>query len=213
MRQKPAMSRNRPPYVVGADECRLKSGLGPFYFDVESWYDALKKELKKGSDLARPTCYINPNSGNRCPINKSMQSDPAAARRLACTLRDGSVLEAVLPYTARQFARAIIMPNLSTPVTTPSQAAISAAHPASLARRRKYGTFYAADDCLSDDEIQVGDLWRVSRWCLSRGQTYPANATGNSSQGVTDIKKLAPVENARDRYAALDPWRSYQSRC
>ena len=110
-------------------------------------------------------------------------------------LRDGSVLEAVLPYTARQFARAIIMPNLSTPVTTPSQAAsyrrrILQALPedARTARFMPLMTAYLTD------EIQVGDLVEgFQDGVFHAAKLYPANATTNSSQGVTDIKKLAPV--------------------
>ena len=110
-------------------------------------------------------------------------------------LRDGSVLEAVLPYTARQFARAIIMPNLSTPVTTRSQAAgyrrrILQALPedASAARFMPLMTAYLTD------EIQVGDLLEgFQDGVFHAAKLYPANATTNSSQGVTDIKKLAPV--------------------
>ena len=110
-------------------------------------------------------------------------------------LRDGSVLEAVLPYTARQFARAIIMPNLSTPVTTPYQAAsyrrrILQALPedASTARFMPLMTAYLTD------EIQVGDLVEgFQDGVFHAAKLYPANATTNSSQGVTDIKKLAPV--------------------
>ena len=62
-------------------------------------------------------------------------------------LRDGAMLEAVAPFTARQFARAIIMPNLSPPVTSAASAAayrdrIMAALPAG-------SRFHAADDLLS----------------------------------------------------------------
>ena len=110
-------------------------------------------------------------------------------------LRDGSVLEAVLPYTARQFARAIIMPNLSTPVTTRSQAAgyrrrILQALPedASTARFMPLMTAYLTD------EIQVGELLEgFQDGVFHAAKLYPANATTNSSQGVTDINKLAPV--------------------
>ena len=105
------------------------------------------------------------------------------------------MLETVLPFTARQFARAIIMPNLSTPVTTPSQAAdyrrrILRALPdeATVAGFIPLMTAYLTDEILAGDLVEgfQGGVFHAAK-------LYPANATTNSAHGVTDIKKLAPV--------------------
>ena len=110
-------------------------------------------------------------------------------------LRDGDMLAAVLPFTARQFGRAIIMPNLETPVTT---AALAAAY-----RRRILDAlpdeaaaegFLPLMTCyLTDDTdaraLEEGFLDGV----FTAAKLYPANATTNSAHGVTDMAKLDPV--------------------
>ncbi len=92
-------------------------------------------------------------------------------------LRDGAMLEAVLPFTARQFGRAIIMPNLAEPVTTP---ALAAAYPLM--------TCYLTDETSAAD-IEQGYVNGV----FAAAKLYPANATTNSAFGVTDIAALEPV--------------------
>ena len=105
------------------------------------------------------------------------------------------MLETVLPYTARQFARAIIMPNLSTPVTTPSLAAeyrlrILKALPNEAAA----AGFIPLMTAYLTDAIQASDLAEGFRdGVFYAAKLYPANATTNSAHGVTDIRKLAPV--------------------
>ena len=105
------------------------------------------------------------------------------------------MLETVLPYTARQFARAIIMPNLSTPVTTPSLAAeyrrrILKALPDEEAA----AGFIPLMTAYLTDEIQASDLAEGFRnGVFYAAKLYPANATTNSSHGVTDVNKLVPV--------------------
>ncbi len=107
-------------------------------------------------------------------------------------LRDGAMLKAVLPFTAAQFARGIIMPNLVPPVT--SIAAASAYRERILAARPEGCDFIPLMTCyLTDttvpDEIERG--FRDGVWVAAK--LYPAGATTNAHYGVTDIPKLAPV--------------------
>lgn len=107
-------------------------------------------------------------------------------------LRDGAMLEAVAPFTARQFARAIIMPNLSPPVTSAASAAayrdrIMAALPAG-SDFTPLMTCYLTDDADADD-IAAGHAAGI----FTAAKLYPANATTNSAHGVTDVAHIMPV--------------------
>ena len=103
-------------------------------------------------------------------------------------LRDGEQMRAVLPYTARQFARAIIMPNLKLPITTTDmaqsyRARILTALPEALqARFDPLMTLYLTDNTLPDEIIRAKASGIVQGIKL-----YPAGATTNSDSGVTDI--------------------------
>ncbi len=113
-------------------------------------------------------------------------------------LRDDEMLAAVAPYTARQFARAIVMPNLATPVTTMAQAEayrarIQNAVPAEF-NFTPLMTCYLTDDT-SAAEVERGFNSGVFAAC----KLYPANATTNSSHGVTDIAHIYPVLEAMQR--------------
>ena len=107
-------------------------------------------------------------------------------------LRDGAMLAAVLPFTARQFGRAIVMPNLVPPVTTVAAARAYEAHiraalpPAS--RFTPLMTCYLTDG-LDKAELERGWGERV----FAAAKLYPAKATTNSEHGVTDIGKIRPV--------------------
>ena len=114
-------------------------------------------------------------------------------------LRDGEALHAVLPHSARQFARAIIMPNLRPPVTTVAAAAdyrrrILAALPEG-ARFEPLMTLYLTDNTPADEIRRAVDSGFVKAVKL-----YPAGATTNSDAGVTDLDKcdtvLAEMEKA-----------------
>jgi dihydroorotase len=114
-------------------------------------------------------------------------------------LRDGALLQAVAPFTARAFARAIIMPNLATPVTTVAAAEayrrrILAALP-SDARFAPLMTAYLTDD--SDPE-EIARGYRDGVFAAVK--LFPAHATTNSAHGVTDLKRTYPV---LERMAAL----------
>ena len=107
-------------------------------------------------------------------------------------LRDGTMLQAVLPYTAHQFARAIVMPNLSPPVTNVAEGVayrsrIEAAIPAGMDFTPLIVAYLT--DSSDADEIARGHADGVFTAC----KLYPANATTNSAHGVTDIRNIMPV--------------------
>ncbi len=107
-------------------------------------------------------------------------------------LRDGDMLAAVAGYTAAQFARAIVMPNLVPPVTTVAAAEayrgrILAALPAG-ASFEPLMTCYLTDDA-DPEELARGHVEGV----FTAAKLYPANATTNSAQGVTNIRNIYPA--------------------
>ena len=106
--------------------------------------------------------------------------------------RDGETMRAVVPQTARQFARAIVMPNLAPPVTTTALAAayrdrIGAAVPEGVAFTPLM-TAYLTDESDADD-LAVGHADGV----LTAAKLYPAGATTNSAHGVTDVANIMSV--------------------
>ncbi|MBY4898942.1 dihydroorotase [Cupriavidus sp. AU9028] len=113
-------------------------------------------------------------------------------------LRDGAALAAVLPDTARQFARAIVMPNLKPPVTTVAQARayrdrILAALPAGLSFEPLM-TLYLTDNTTADEIVAARESGFVHGVKL-----YPAGATTNSDAGVTDIRRCSAALEAMQR--------------
>jgi dihydroorotase len=105
-------------------------------------------------------------------------------------LRDGEMLKAVAPYTARQFARAIIMPNLAPPITS-VEAANAYRDRIAIAAGPRFEplmTCYLTDET-SPDEIARG--FEMRAWIAAK--LYPAGATTNSASGVTDIRNIYPV--------------------
>ena len=113
-------------------------------------------------------------------------------------VRDGAALAAVVPDTARQFARAIIMPNLRPPVTTTAQAlAYRARIVAAVAKGVSFEplmTLYLTDT-LPPDEIA-----RANAAGIVALKLYPAGATTNSDAGVTDIRRAYPTLEAMQRH-------------
>lgn len=113
-------------------------------------------------------------------------------------LRDGAALAAVLPDTARQFGRAIIMPNLKPPVTTVEQAQayrarILAALPAGMSFEPLM-TLYLTDNTPAEEIVAAKASGFVHGVKL-----YPAGATTNSDAGVTDIRRCAAALEAMQR--------------
>jgi dihydroorotase len=105
-------------------------------------------------------------------------------------LRDGEMLGAVAPYTARQFARAIVMPNLDPPVTSPEQARayrqriVDATGPGFTPLM----TCYLTDEA---DPEAIARGFEEQAWIAAK--LYPANATTNSAKGVTDVRNIYPA--------------------
>ncbi|HRX59961.1 MAG TPA: dihydroorotase [Candidatus Competibacter sp.] len=107
-------------------------------------------------------------------------------------LRDGDAMRAVLPHSARQFARAIIMPNLRPPVTTTEQALayrarILDAIPAG-STFQPLMTLYLTDNTSPTEIVRAKDSNQVVACKL-----YPAGATTNSDSGVTDVRNIYSV--------------------
>jgi dihydroorotase len=111
-------------------------------------------------------------------------------------LRDGEMLRAVAPHTARQFARAIVMPNLTPPVTSVAAAEayreriVAAAGPGFTPLM----TAYLTDDA---DPAELVRGHAAGVWVAAK--LYPAHATTNSAHGVTDIANIRPALAAMER--------------
>jgi dihydroorotase len=116
-------------------------------------------------------------------------------------LRDGDALNTVVPHTAAQFARAIVMPNLKPPVTTAAQAVaykerILAAVPAGV-QFEPLMTLYLTDNLPPDEIKRAKDAGVVAL------KLYPAGATTNSDAGVTDLRKTYKTLEAMQREGVL----------
>jgi dihydroorotase len=115
-------------------------------------------------------------------------------------LRDGDMLEAVVPYTARQFARAIVMPNLSPPITGIDQA---------IAYRRRIKEAAAAGGFPGFEPLMTAYLTDESdgavlveghrRGVFTAAKLYPAHATTGSAHGVTDVANIRPALAAMEQ--------------
>lgn len=105
-------------------------------------------------------------------------------------LRDGEMLKRVAPYTSRQFARAIVMPNLVPPVTSVEGASayrtriVAAAGP----NFTPLMTCYLTDNA---DPDQLARGYANGAWVAAK--LYPAGATTNSDSGVTDVRNIYPA--------------------
>ena len=116
-------------------------------------------------------------------------------------VRDGDALNTVVPHTAAQFGRAIIMPNLRPPVTTASQALaykarIQAAVPAGV-QFEPLMTLYLTDNLPADEIARAKDAGVVA------AKLYPAGATTNSDAGVTDLRKTYKTLEAMQKAGLL----------
>ncbi len=116
-------------------------------------------------------------------------------------VRDGDALNTVVPHTAAQFGRAIIMPNLRPPVTTAAaalayKARIQAAVPAGL-KFEPLMTLYLTDNLPADEILRARDAGVVA------AKLYPAGATTNSDAGVTDLRKTYKTLEAMQKAGLL----------
>lgn len=107
-------------------------------------------------------------------------------------LRDGDILKAVLPYTAAHFARAVVMPNLKPPVLTTADAI---AYRERIAQALpEHMTFTPLMTLYLTDETNPNDLTRgYEEGVLFAAKLYPAGATTNSENGVTEIQNISGV--------------------
>ena len=116
-------------------------------------------------------------------------------------VRDGAALHTVVPHTAAQFGRAIIMPNLKPPVTTAALALeyksrILAAVPQGV-QFEPLMTLYLTDNLPPEEIVKAKAAGVVA--C----KLYPAGATTNSDAGVTDLKKIYPTLAAMQKVGML----------
>ncbi|GAC1418477.1 MAG: dihydroorotase [Novosphingobium sp.] len=113
-------------------------------------------------------------------------------------LRDGAMLASVVNYTARQFARAIVMPNLKPPITT-VEAAI--AYRDRIRASVEPGlAFEPLMTCYLTDTIDSGEVERgFAEGVFTAAKLYPANATTNSAHGVSDVRNIHAVLEAMQR--------------
>jgi dihydroorotase len=116
-------------------------------------------------------------------------------------VRDGVALQAVVPHTAAQFGRAIIMPNLKPPCSTAAQALaykarIQAAVPAGV-QFEPLMTLYLTDNLAADEIARAKNAGVVA------AKLYPAGATTNSDAGVTDIRKTYKTLEAMQKAGML----------
>ncbi|NLR71111.1 dihydroorotase [Novosphingobium sp. ERN07] len=113
-------------------------------------------------------------------------------------LRDRDVLAGVAPYTARQFARAIVMPNLSPPMT--DVAGVAAYRDRILAALPLGSDFTPLMTLYLTDSTDVAEVERgFAEGVFVAAKLYPAHATTGSAHGVTDIRNIYPVLEVMQR--------------
>ncbi|EWS55410.1 Dihydroorotase [Methylibium sp. T29] len=169
------------------------------------------------ADAAGPAAVVIAGTAQRFPASSGAAAGPsrvqATIQRMSSAapdiltlsrpddwhlhVRDGAALAAVVPHTARQFGRAIIMPNLKPPVTTAAQALayrerILAAVPAGLAFEPLM-TLYLTDN------MPPEEIGRAKAAGVAAVKLYPAGATTNSDAGVTDLRKTQATLDAMQR--------------
>jgi dihydroorotase len=116
-------------------------------------------------------------------------------------LRDGAAMAAVLPATARQFARAVVMPNLKPPITT--AAAASAYRERIVAALPPGADFTPLMTLYLTDKLPPEEITRAKAAGVVAAKLYPAGATTNSDAGVTDIRNTYATLEAMQREGLL----------
>ncbi|RUA16751.1 MAG: dihydroorotase [Clostridia bacterium] len=107
-------------------------------------------------------------------------------------LRDGAMMRAVLPYSARVFGRAMIMPNLTPPVST--AAAARAYRQRILAALPPQSSFHPLMTCYLTDDLSAAELRAgAEQGIFAAAKLYPAGATTHSARGVTALRKIWPL--------------------
>ena len=119
-------------------------------------------------------------------------------------LRDGALLQAVVGHTARQFARAIVMPNLKPPITSVAQAQAYRERILAALKASFGGTSAAAftplmtaylTETIAPQELEHG----FNAGVFTAAKLYPAGATTNSDAGVRDLSHITPVISCMER--------------
>jgi len=119
-------------------------------------------------------------------------------------LRDGAAMAAVLPASARQFARAIVMPNLKPPVTTTAQAiAYRERIVAALPKQGRGSDFTPLMTLYLTDRTPPAEVRRAKAAGIVAFKLYPAGATTNSDDGVTDMRHVSATLEAMQREGVL----------
>jgi dihydroorotase len=116
-------------------------------------------------------------------------------------VRDGAALNTVVPHTAAEFGRAIIMPNLRPPVTTAAQA--MAYKQRILAAVPKGMTFEPLMTLYLTDNLPADEIARAKDAGVVAAKLYPAGATTNSDAGVTDLRKTYKTLEAMQKAGML----------
>ena len=113
-------------------------------------------------------------------------------------LRDGAMLSCVVNHTARQFARAIVMPNLASPIT---KIATAVSYRERILAALEPGLdFTPLMTCYLTESIDAGEVERgFAEGVFTACKLYPAHATTNSAYGVMDVRKIYPVLEVMQR--------------
>lgn len=109
-------------------------------------------------------------------------------------VRDGAALTCVVPHTAAQFGRAIVMPNLRPPITSTAQALLYKER--IVAAVPKGVTFEPLMTLYLTDNLPPEEIVRARAAGIVAAKLYPAGATTNSDAGVTDLRRIAPTLEA-----------------
>lgn len=104
-------------------------------------------------------------------------------------LRDGVVLPDIVRHTARQFKRALVMPNLKPPIVNVEQAKSYQARIHAAARQVGFPEFEALMSLYLTDNTLPSEIEKAQEWGITGIKLYPAGATTNSEAGVTNIEK------------------------
>jgi dihydroorotase len=149
-------------------------------------------------------------AGSRCAVGRCHNAPMQAALTLTrpddwhLHLRDGEALRAVLPHSARQFARAIVMPNLKPPVTTTALALdYKQRILAALPHQGQGADFTPLMTLYLTDRTPPDEIRRAREAGIVALKLYPAGATTNSDAGVTDLRKTYATLEAMQREGLL----------
>ena len=106
--------------------------------------------------------------------------------------RDNDILKAVVPETSRHFGRAIVMPNLTPPITTGKQAIeYKKRIVKSIPKSHKFTPFMTVYLTENSDKKEIASAYNDK--AIFAAKLYPAGATTNSESGVKDINKIMPL--------------------